>query len=73
MERVHIERLKWPGCGYYVRRETADPQKPDYLHSDGVWRKSTSQVVDGKKVYTGYFATQEEAEYVYGFSLRAAA
>lgn len=70
-ERVSIEHLGWSGCGFYVRREAADHQKPDYLHNDGVWRKSTCRVIDGKKVFTGYFSTRQEAESAYDASRSA--
>ncbi|HUC01694.1 MAG TPA: hypothetical protein VMA75_02205 [Candidatus Paceibacterota bacterium] len=58
---MSIQHLGLEGCGWYIKRKTADIQKPDYLHSDGVWRKTTYQLVDGKKIFTGYFSTEEEA------------
>jgi hypothetical protein len=61
MGKISIQFLDWPGCGWYVRRESADPQKPDYLHNDGQWRPSTVQMIDGKKCFTGYFPTEAKA------------
>lgn len=73
MDRVRIQYAGPEGCGWFVQRESVDPHNPDYLHSDGVWRKDIFQTIDGQKVFTGCFPTKEEAEYVYGFSLRAVA
>jgi hypothetical protein len=49
-----------PSRGYYVHRATGT--FGDYLHSDGIWRRETCQVIDGRYLWTGYFKSFEQAE-----------
>lgn len=53
-----------PDRGWYAARDGDDDEgvSSEYLHNDGVWRKSTAQYPNGpdKPVFTGYFATEDE-------------
>jgi hypothetical protein len=46
---------------WYVIKSSGSTGTDLYLHTDGVWRVTTYNIVNG--CYTGYFTTKGEAEH----------
>jgi len=55
------DRGEWYVCRQLPDRDMWGDKRQEYLHADGIWRRSTFSG-DGWGSPTGYFATATEAE-----------